>query len=136
MRRMLSKCYEHTGLSAFIPLPQEAPYSEYAIPLPLYSFVEMIRSIISFRPVRPEILPFRFNTCEDSLQFNEKVLEIFGYDFDELITSYKRNIISPGSEFRDPVLLAPLPHCHPSWEDFNSIITKGVQSKFKELSED
>ena len=80
--------------------------------------------------------PFRFNTCDNSLRLNEKVLENFRYDLDKLITSHKDNIISLGSEFRDPVLLAPLPHCHPSWEDFNSIITKGVQSKFKELSED
>ena len=63
--------------------------------------------IISFQPVRPDSLPFRFNTYDDSLWFNEKVLENFGYDLDKLIKSHKDNTISPGSEFRDPVLLTP-----------------------------
>ena len=87
LRRMLSKCYEYARLSAFIPPPQEAPCSKYAIPLPPHSFLEIIRLIISFRPVRLELLLFRFNTCEESLQFNKKVLENFGYDLDKLITS-------------------------------------------------
>ena len=68
----------------------------------------MIRLIIFFWPVRLDLPLFRFNTYDNSLQSNEKVLEKFRYDLDKLITSYKGNIISLGSEFRDPVLLASI----------------------------
>ena len=119
-----------------MPPPQEAPSSEHPILSPPRSFVEIIRSIIPFRPVRLDPLSFRFDACKDSLKSNERALENFGYDLDKVIAGQRNKIISPGSEFRDPLLLSPLLSCHPYWKDFRSIMTNGVSSEFKELSEE
>ena len=74
--------------------------------------MHMIRLIILHRLARPEPPPFRFDTSEASLQFNKKVLENFGFDLGNLISSSEGNIISPGSEFRDTAELASLLLCY------------------------
>lgn len=125
-----------TELRDYIPPPQEAPEEEYAIPSPPRSFLSLIRSIIAFEPPRPSSPPFRYETNVDALVHNDELLASFDYDIDLLIDEYKDNTISPGSEFRDPLLLAPLISSHPSWSNFYDMMTKGVSCDFHPISEE
>lgn len=102
-RRLLSE-YVPEDLKDHIPPPQEAPPKEYAVTSPPSSFISMIKLIIGSLSVRPELPPFRFDTSEQSLEFNRKLLKNFDHDLEKLIPAYKNNVISPGS---DPSITPP-----------------------------
>ena len=110
-RNMLSKS-PIVSLQDYILPPQEAPSEEYMVASPPRSFMSLVKAIIRAPTIRPEPPPFKFDTNEASLEFNRKVLETFDFDLEKLIPAFKNNVISPGSEFRDPMLLAPLLQSH------------------------
>jgi len=132
---LLSKCV-HPDLKDYILPPQEVLPEEYAVPSPPSSFMSLIQSIITSPSIRPEPSPFKFDTSEESLAFNKKVLENFDFDMECLIPAFKNNIISPGSEFRDPMLLSPLLNRHKYWRLFKDIVENGVSVPFESISEE
>lgn len=110
-RDLLSK-YTPESLREYILPPQEVPENEYAAQSPPRSFMSMIKLIIASLTLKPELLLFKFDISRELLEFNQKILENFDFDMEKLILSFKNNIISPGSEFHYPILLASLIQLH------------------------
>jgi len=63
-------------------------------------------------------------------------LKNFGHDLSKLIPSFKDNVISPGSEFRDLILLDPLVNSHKYWKLFVDISKNGISIPFKPITEE
>ena len=128
--------YITDDLSEFILPLQEVPLEEYVLASPPRSFLSLIRSIIDSPSPKPNPPPFKFDTNEESLQFNSKVLSNFRHDLSKLIPSFKNNTISLGSEFRDLMLLDSLLNSHKYLKLLTEICTYGVFIPFKPIKEE
>ena len=98
--------------------------------------MNIIRSIISFGSAQPNPLPLTFNTNEASLEFNDSLFPNFRCDIQKSMASQKLNLMSLGSEFRVPLLLAPLLCGYPYWSNLKHMISYGVTCDFKEITEE
>ena len=114
------------GLKDYLPPPQLAPDDECAIESPLQSFISIMKMILSQPPARKEAPPFKFDTTAAALEHNAKLLKSFDCDLNKIIEAHENNVISPGSEFKEPQALGPLLHSHPCWNNFCKILSEGV----------
>ena len=67
---------------------------------------------MSFLALKPELPPFKFNASKEFLEFRRKVLEYFDHKIEKWIPFFQNNVISLGSEFRDPMILDLLLNYH------------------------
>jgi hypothetical protein len=79
----------------------------------------------------------RFNTSEDSLEFNTRLFEQYDFDFKKLLAGNRGTTINFRSEFRPLASLKRIFGRHTNFEFFAHIITKGMSYVFtRELTEE
>ena len=66
-----------------------------------------------------------FKNTQDAAQANLKLLQKFNYDFEKLVASQNKTVLSPGSEFRSMKTLHKLLGNHQDWTKIKQIVYEG-----------
>jgi hypothetical protein len=85
----------------------------------------------------PRASEIRFDTSEDSLEFNTRLFEQYEFDFEKLLAGNRGMTVDFRSEFRPLASLKRILGGHTNFEFFAKIITKGMSYVFtQELTDE
>ena len=109
----------------------EKIHSPPLLPWKIKHSLSYIKRVCKSSVPTPKPSPFKHERSYEAAVFNSIIIRKHDYDLQQVIDANPDSTISPGSEFRQPEVIATFLDVHPFWPRINDILRHGAFYKFK-----